>query len=159
MIKIKARALSKEAFSEFGDYYDFLSPIGHSLGNFYHDHVMYPVSGEMPIGFSGLIAPVTEMIVKKVEFHNKTSEAILPLDGDVIVHVAPPSAEPIPEKTQAFIVPKGTMVRLNTAVWHLCPMPIENKDVHLLITLPERTYYSDCAVVEYSPNQYVEIER
>lgn len=32
------------------------------------------------------------------------------LDDDVVLHVAPPSKEPVPELTEAFLIPKGTMV-------------------------------------------------
>lgn len=158
MKKIKVQALSKEAFSEFGDYYNLVEPTGHTLGNFYHDHVLYPVSGEVPVGFSTLVAARDEFVVKKAEYHDRTGEVILPLDGDVVVHVAPPSSVPVPELTQAFLVPKGTIIRLNVAVWHLCPLPLEQEKVHLMVALPERTYFSDCHVVDYEPEQYVEID-
>ena len=48
---------------------------------------------------------------------------ILPLNDDMILHVAPASAgTPVPELTKAFIVPKGTLVKINTAIWHLAPL-------------------------------------
>ena len=98
------------------------------------------------------------MIVSKAEYHNTTQEGILCLDDDVVIHVAPAGKEPVPELTEAFVVPKGTLVRLHTGTWHLSAMPI-NKDVaHVLIVLPERIYFNDCIVVDYPEEDWVEIE-
>ena len=47
-----------------------------------------------------------KIIVDAAEFHNYTGEVLLPLDDDVVIHVAPPTKEPVPELTEAFIVPK-----------------------------------------------------
>ena len=83
---------------------------------------------------------------------------ILPLDGDMILHVAQPSgAEPIPQKTRAFEVPRGTMVRINAGVWHLCPLPADAPLLTCMIALPQCTYANDCKVVSLSPEQQFEI--
>lgn len=42
-----------------------------------------------------------------------------------MIHAAPPTKDPVPQLTEAFVVPKGTVVKLNTGVWHLAPMPVE----------------------------------
>ena len=157
MKTIKARALTKETFAEYGDFYNLVKPEGHNLGTFYHDHVLYPVSGAAPVGFSALAAEKCEMKVTKAEYHNTTAEILLPLDGDIVLHVAPPSKTPVPELTEAFYVPKGTIVRMNTGVWHLAPFPVNEETVHLMVALPERIYFNDCTVVEYEPEQYVTI--
>ena len=97
------------------------------------------------------------MIVTAAEYHNTTAEILLPLDGDIVIHVAPPSNKPVPELTEAFYVPKGTMVKLNTGVWHLAPFAMDLDEVHVLIALPERIYFNDCIVVDYEKEQYIEI--
>lgn len=157
MKQIKAQPLTKEKFSEYGDFYNLMEPEGHNLGTFFHDHVLYPVSGNAPVGFSALLAPKCDMVVTKAEYHNTTPEILLPLDGDVVIHVAPPSTAPEPELTEAFYVPKGTIIRMNTGVWHMAPFPVKEELVHLMVALPERIYFNDCYVVEYEPDQYVEI--
>ena len=158
MRKIETVHLSKDAFEEFGSYYDFLNPTGHNLGDFYHDHILYPVSGKEPIGFSALLAHrKEEMIVTAAEYHNTTAEILLPMDGDIIVHVAPPSNKPIPEQTRAFLVPKGTLVRLNTGVWHLAPFARGQEVVHVMVALPERIYKNDCVIVDYKEEDYIQI--
>ena len=45
---------------------------------------------------------------------------ILPLNDDMILHVAPASAgTPVGQLSKAFLVPKHTLVKINTAIWHL----------------------------------------
>ena len=63
----------------------------------------------------------------------------------------------LPEKTEAFIVPKGTLVKLNTGVWHLAALPVHNELLHVMIILPERTYANDCIVCQYPEDRQVEI--
>ena len=158
-MKIKAQQLSMEAFAPFGSYTDICHPAGHSLGVFYPDRLLMDVSGNMPIGFSPLsVDKPAEYVVTAVEYHNTTAEGILPLDADVVIHVAPASNAPVPEKTEAFIVPKGTLVKLNAGVWHMCALPVDKSHVNILIVLPQRTYMNDCVVVQYTPEQYIHIE-
>ena len=63
----------------------------------------------------------------------------------------------VPEKTEAFIVPKGTLVKLNTGVWHLAALPVHNDVLHVMIILPERVYANDCTVCDYPEDRQVEI--
>lgn len=159
MKTIKAKWLTAEGFKAYGNFFDVVHPQGNNLGTFYQDHILFPVSGMMPVGFSALKSKKPErMLVTQAEYHNTTCEGILALDDDVIIHVAPPSSEPVPQLTEAFYVPKGTMVALNVGVWHLAPFPVHKDEVHLLIALPERTYYNDCTVVSYDEKDYMEIE-
>jgi ureidoglycolate lyase len=155
---IKVRQLSAEAFQAYGSFFDVVHPTGHNLGTFYHDHLMFPVVGGQAVGFSCLVSKKTEkMVVAGAEYHNYSGEAILPLDGDIVVHVAPPSKEPVPELTEAFLVPKGTMVKLNVGVWHKGPFSVENAETHILIALAERTYMTDCVVADYAETDQIEV--
>ena len=59
--------------------------------------------GIMPTAFSSYVVKRTaEMVVTQGEYHDEACEIMLPLDGDVIFHVAPPSVKPIPEKSKLF---------------------------------------------------------
>lgn len=160
MRKIKAQPLTAEAFSKFGSFTNLLEPTGYAVGGgFYNDRVLFPTSGRLPVGFSSLVAKKADkMIVSSAEYHNYTGEAMLPLDDDCVMHFAPASNEPVPELTEAFIVPKGTMVKINTGVWHLGPMPINADVAHILIALPQRVYFNDCYPVNYDEKDQIEIE-
>lgn len=158
MLKISAKKLSKEEFEPYGSYFDMLHPAGSNLGAFFHDHVLFPVSGSMPIGFSTLVSErISPMIIKSSEYHNSTGEGMMALDGDMILYVAPPSNKPVPELTEAFIVPKGTFVAIRTGVWHMAPFPLSENRIHIMIALPERTYFNDCTVIDYKEEDYIQI--
>lgn len=158
MRQIKAKQITAENFKEFGSFTDLLNPTGYSLGDFFQDRLKMHNSGSMQTAFSPLLVHKPEkMIVTTAEYHNYTQEGVLCLDDDVIVHVAPAGKDPVPELTEAFLVPKGTMVLLNTGVWHLSAIPVNKETAHVLIVLPERTYLNDCVVVEYPEENWVEI--
>ncbi len=158
MRKIKAEMLTVEEFSPFGSFTNVLEPKGSHLGDFYNDKVLFPVSGDMPVAFSPLVIHKHErMVVTTAEYHNTTGEAIVVMDDDVVLHVAPPTNKPVPELTKAFVVPKGTVIQLRTGVWHNGCFPLNKQEAHVLIVLPERIYMNDCCVVEYDEKDYVEI--
>ena len=159
MKTIKAKPITVDNFHFYGQFTDILHPEGFSLGDFFNDRVKMNMSGNMNLAFSPLLVHKEDrMVVRQVEYHNTTQEGILCLDDDVVVHVAPPSKDPVPEETEAFIVPKGTLVCLNLAVWHYSAMPLHLDTAHVLIILPERIYKNDCIVVDYPEDQQIEIQ-
>ena len=83
---------------------------------------------------------------------------ILPMDDDMILHVAPASAgTPVTDYAKAFIVPKHTLVKMNAAIWHLAPLPANNDQLTAMIILPECTYANDCTVVDLNDAEQFEI--
>jgi len=84
--------------------------------------------------------------------------AFLPMDDDMILHVAPASAgAPVTHLAKAFLVPKHTLVKMNAAIWHLAPLPANKDQLTAMIILPECTYANDCTVVDLSPEEQFEI--
>lgn len=159
MRHIQAKQLSQEAFHQYGDFYDILNPVGYHLGDFYHDRMLFPVVHGQVVAFSALkCSKPKQRIVDAAESHSLTMEFLLPVDGDVIIHVAPPSTEPVPELTEAFYIPKGTMVTLRVGVWHLAPFAVHEGETHVLIGLPERTYKNDCVIVNYDQDKQMIID-
>ena len=162
MITVKADPITAENFKPFGSFTSFLDPRGNCFpgdATFYPDLVALNVQGGKPVTFSPLTVKKPErMIVSQAEYHDYTGEGVFVIDDDAVIHVAPPSNRVIvPEKTQAFIVPKGTLVKLNTGVWHLAALPIHKELLHVMIILPERVYANDCTVCEYPEDRRVEI--
>lgn len=158
---IKAKPISREAFAPFGTYSSMLEPEGYALTGelhaFYPDRISDSFTSR--VGFSPIVVKKPErMLICAAEYHTKTPELILPLDDDMIIHVAPASGgTPVAEWTQAFIVPKGTLVKIHTAVWHLAPLPATHDLLHAMIVLPECTYANDCTVVDLKEEQQFEI--
>ena len=151
MRRIKAVPITAENFRPYGSFASMLDPQGNCFpgdNTFYPDQVELNVQGGRPITFSPLVVKKPErMIVSQAEYHDLSGEGVFVIDDDAVIHVAPPSNhKPVPEQTEAFIVPKGTMVRLKTGVWHLAALPLHNALLHVMIVLPERTYANDCTM-------------
>ena len=47
--------------------------------------------------------------------------------------------------------------KINAAIWHLCPLPVNNDVLHAMIILPECTYANDCTVVEFEEKDWFKI--
>lgn len=158
---VKAIPVNREAFAPYGVYYDMLRPDGYALEGeihkFYPDRISE--SAATRIGYSPITVKKEEhMKVKAVEYHTTTPEMILPLNDDMIIHVAPASGgTPVTGLTEAFIIPRGTLVKINTAIWHLAPLPVHEEELHAMIILPECSYANDCTVVELKEEEQFEI--
>ena len=111
MKTIKAEPITREAFAPFGTFYDMLNPDGYALEGEIHKFYPDRISESCPtrVGYSPIVVKKTEkMIIKASEYHTTTPEMILPLDDDMIIHVAPASGGAIvTDWAKAFIVPKG----------------------------------------------------
>ena len=162
MRTIKAVPITVENFRPYGAFASMLDPKGNCFpgdATFYPDQVELNLQGGKPVTFSPLTVKKPErMFVTQAEYHNFTGEGIFVIDDDAVIHVAPPSnCVIVPESTEAFIVPKGTLVKLNTGVWHLAPMPVHSPLLHVMIVLPERVYANDCVVCQYPEDRQFEI--
>lgn len=161
MIEIKTEELTHEGFSPFGTFYSMTEPQGHSLNGEIHRFFPDRISESYGtrVGFSPiLVKKPAKMIVKQVEYHTTTPEMILPLNDDMIIHAAPASAGvPVTNLTKAFLVPKGVMVKINTAIWHLAPLPANEDELQAMIILPECTYANDCTVVSLAEEEQFQI--
>lgn len=161
MRSIKAKQLTHEAFAPFGTFYSMTTPESYALQGEIHRFFPDRISETYMtrVGFSPILVKKPEVMrITQVEYHNTTPEMILPLNDDMIIHVAPASAGvPLPDMTKAFIVPKGTLVKINTAIWHLAPLPVNEEELQAMIILPECTYVNDCTVVDLKEDEQFEI--
>lgn len=161
MKTIKAVPISNEAFAPFGQFYPMDAPKGYALcgelHSFFPDRLV--ADSQHRVGYSPIVVKKPEkMIITQQEYHTTTWEMILPLDDDMILHVAPASAGTlVTEFAQAFIVPKHTLVKMNAAIWHLAPLPANKEALTAMIILPECTYANDCTVVDLPADQQFEI--
>jgi len=97
------------------------------------------------------------------EYHDTCCEVVMPLDGDVLMHVAPavPEREFPFDLAEVFFVPKGTLCCLRPGVWHHAPYAfgglVGQPVVNCLIALPERTYMNDCKVYQFPVDRQLKI--
>lgn len=163
MKTIKLEKLSKEAFAPFGEYYSFTNPDGYALKGalhtFYPDRII-AYHGKN-VGFSPLLVKKPEVMkITQAEYHTTTPEVLVPLNDDMILHVAPPSGgKPVPDYTKAFLVPKNTVIKMNACVWHLAPLPANVDELCVMVVLPECTYINDCIVVDLKEDEQFIIEK
>ncbi len=161
MKAIKAMPITCEEFAPFGQFYSMDTPDGYALcgeiHRFYPDRVV--ADSNHRIGYSPIVVRKPEkMIITQQEYHTTTWEMIIPLDDDMIIHCAPASAGAVvTDYVKAFIVPKNTLVKINSAIWHLAPLPVNNEQLTAMIILPECTYANDCTVVDLAPDEQFEI--
>lgn len=155
----KIQELTHESFSKYGTYASLLQPVIPALAagqfiSFWPDwggvlDLGPAASNQLAIGVCQVCWRPLQVDVS--EFHTATGEGNLPLDGDIIIHVAPPTADdkfPL-EQMEIFRVPQGTMVILKAGVWHHAPFAIAiDSVVNTVILLPQRTYANDCVVKE-----------
>ena len=163
MRTIKVEALTKEAFAPFGQYYTMDTPDGYPLSGeihrFFPDRVV-AYQGQN-VAFSPILVKKPEIMkITQIEYHTTTCEMIMPLNDDMILHVAPPSAgKPLPEYTHAFLVPRHTLIKMNACVWHLAPLPANVDELCAMIVLPECTYMNDCKVGDLAADEQFVIEK
>ena len=161
MRQIKLESLTKEAFAPFGEFYGMATPDGYALCG--EIHKFYPdrmtTSCHTRLAFSPIVVKKpASMLITQQEYHTTAEELVLPLDDDMIIHVAPVSAGAVvTDLARAFLVPKNTLVKIKAAIWHLAPLPANNEQLTALIVLPECTYANDCTVVDLSESEQFEI--
>lgn len=154
MRSIEVKELDREAFQPYGSYANLIDPdtvkIGEAPIEFFRDMVLLDLGSANQASFSVCRVENRDPVVDVTEYHNGCGEGILPLDGDVLIHVAPATPnDGMPFETiEAFRIPKGTMVSLRPGVWHHAPFAHGCEAANVMIVLPERTYARDCTVVE-----------
>ena len=161
----KIRELSVEEFQPYGTYATLIDPSSEKIGSppieFFRDMVQQDLGGASAVSFSACRIEKRDMVVDVVEYHTAAAEGMLPIDNDILIHVAPatPPDDGVPlDKIVVYRVPQGTMVVLRPGVWHHGPFTVNDQVASVLIVLPERTYANDCEVFELKGEDRIQIE-
>lgn len=164
MKQIKVRELDEKSFKVYGSFAGMIDPDTPKLGpppvEFHRDMARIALSSDTPPSFSITRVSPRPLVIEKFEYHNRTGEAILPLDGDILIHLAPAGrGSIIPyDGIDVFRIPKGTLVVLHPGVWHQAPYCLGGDPVNVLVVLPERTYELDCATVLFPEKEKLRID-
>lgn len=163
MKEITYKKLSLEGFAAFGTYSNMINPSAPKLGaepiEFFRDMVQSQL-GTVPVASFGVCRVLKRPFVMDVsEYHDTCCEIVLPLDGDVLMHVAPagPEKEFPFDSAEVFLVPRGTICCLRPGVWHHAPYAFGAAVVNCLVALPERTYMNDCKVHQFPQDRHMKI--
>lgn len=163
MITKKINQLSIEAFHIYGTYTDMLHPSGIKFGaepvEFFRDLLQLNINNST-VSFSLCRLVKRDLVIEASEYHNFTGEMIIPLDGDILMHVGPAIAsDEVPvDQIEIFWVPKGTVVCIRPGVWHQAAFAYGCDQVNILVALPERAYVTDCHLVNLPVEQQIMIE-
>lgn len=163
MEQLKIQELSIEGFKKYGSYSNMINPSSEKLNSglveFHRDMEQVALAAGTIPSFSVTRSQKRPLVIEKFEYHNHTGEGILPLDGDVLIHVAPAGrSTDVPyDKIEVFRIPKGTFVTIRPGVWHQAPFAYQCDVANTLIVLPERTYENDCKVVLFSDGSKIKI--
>jgi len=164
MKQVPIRELNRDEFGRYGAFAQMIDPDAPKIGDepieFYRDMVQLPLGSATEASFSICRVLKRDPTIDTIEYHDGCGEGILPLDGDVLIHVAPatPNGETPLDDIEVFRVPRGTMVALRPGVWHHAPYAFGCDCANVVIVLPERTYATDCNVTELSLDQQIRIE-
>jgi ureidoglycolate hydrolase len=152
MKTIAAQPLTPEAFRKYGVYQNLLddeavgafSPFSKNAG-FCPDLLTLNFGTSTLPSISVCRVQKTERnIVSFLEAHQYTCEGLIPLDGDVIIFVGMPARGRLSaDHLEAFLVPKGTFVKLEPHIIHGTQYPLSDGITHLICMLPERTFKND----------------
>lgn len=166
MKTVKIEKLSLEAYKPFGTYANLINPSDEKLGappvEFFRDQLQLDVRGDVSFSYSCCRVEKRPMIIDILEYHSSCGEVVLPLDNDILLQVAPATAngDPLPlDKMRVFYVPKGTAITIKPGVWHWGPFTVNDEPANILINLPERTYANDCIVVNLKEEEFIQIEQ
>ncbi len=155
MKNIKVEPLTVEAFLPYGFYANMINPAAPKFGappiEFYRDMVQQNLGGNSIVSFSVCRVQPRERVVDVAEIHSTHGEAMLPLDGDMLLQVglATPDGKPVSDHFRVFRVPRGTLVTFRPGVWHHAPFAVGEQPLNILIVLPERAYANDCTVAQF----------
>lgn len=151
---VKIKELTVEGFARYGSYASVLDASGDKLGEppieFYRDMVQQSLGDSTIVSYSACVVEKRDpMLIDCIEYHDKCHETIICLDGNYLMFVAPACAKgEVPyDNIEVFRLPKGTVVNVKAGVWHQAGFPYNCDKVHILCALPERTYATDCFVL------------
>jgi len=165
MREITVKELTLEAFKNYGTFAVLPEAETPHIKvrdrvRFYRDLCGVNLGDEQTVSFSICRMGERPFIIENMEYHNHCQEGILPLDDDIIIFVAAATNGYVPlDEVEAFKIPKHTMVCLKAGVWHFSPYLCNNKQGHILIMLPERTYVNDCVLVPLAEQDKILIKQ
>lgn len=146
-----AQPLTKERFQKYGEFQNLLDDASLARKSIFPQGFFADV---VKLDFATTTLPTISVcqvtkqeknLIRMLEAHKYTCEGLLPLDADVIIFVG----RPLPgrkfsvDTVEAFVVPKGTFVKLDPLILHGTQFPVDAENAHIVCMLPSRTFMND----------------
>jgi len=163
MRKVKIQKLTLEGFKKYGGYANLINPNAPKLGG--NGSEYYPDLISMDLGIKSVqSASICRAfkcppIVDIAESHTHSTEAMMALDSDMVMHFGIPTPSGVcPVDTmEVFHIPKGTIVVMKHGTWHYAPFCYGSDVTNILVLLPPRTYVNDCTTYKFREDERFEI--
>lgn len=156
MRKVAVQPLTMEAFRPYGDFVSLLKT-GDGAPGFYPDLLQLPLG--QAVTTVGLVRIQAGRVADMLEYHQFTSEGLLPLDGPCDIFVGQPvPGNPFAAVLHGFRIPAGTFVRLNPGVVHGTQLPVNDAPVSVLLILPAFTVGNDTQYVFLSGEERLTLQ-
>lgn len=158
MWKIQARPIDAQSFAPFGRCIDLLDPGGDpGRSAYFPDLLQLQVPQPTSVSVGRVCA--CRRRLPFIESHPGTAEVRLPLDGDIVLYVAPvqPLEQLDPESIQAFVVPQGTLVELEPGILHGRQFTVDKPMVHVMFLCRDRASRQDTRSRTFEENINIEI--
>ena len=158
--EIALKKINKENFRDYGTYIDesdIAPSYSDSAFDWWNAVGIIDIDGKTSVG---VVRPNfnPDFSEQVFEAHNQTPEVLVPIDDDVIVLVGKKTAfdhgMPAMEDFEAFLLPKGMAVSLNTGIWHHAPMTLSSS-VKTLVLFKENTSFEDTIVKDLKEQELV----
>jgi ureidoglycolate lyase len=143
VLKIHAKRISHENFSEFGSVLTDPENVPTSKGaeyTFWSDMVHFLIPGETEIGLCTVSRQPAAQILG-VERHNETPEILIPIDASFILPLLL-DGEPA-QQMAAFQVNVGEAVVIDRGVWHGACFPVGKNEATYFVIFRRHTPYED----------------
>ncbi len=121
MKTIPVQPLTEQSFARYGTVITTQNrPYGGEEGIYRWYEKQAEVTDAKTVSINLLTAVERPFTCQKFEMHDRTTETILPLTGDMIV-AGIPAGDPTADRLEAFYVPQGTGICWGPGVWHFAP--------------------------------------
>ncbi|WP_338818225.1 ureidoglycolate lyase [Neomoorella thermoacetica] len=135
MKKIKVKPLNRDGFKMYGQIIELPSTTSDTDDGtlrWWGKVAGLPADG--PVGVGIMQVQRRNFLVTKMEYHVKTAEMIIPLQGSSILTVGYSAGNKSePEEAGAFFFPPGQAVVLNKGVLHWLPFPLQETAVFAVV--------------------------
>lgn len=149
MRTIKVKELTADNFRRYGVYQNLLDEesmkeVSVFPAHFFADLITLDFgNGTLPTVSVCHVKKQERNIISFLEAHQYTCEGLLPIDKDVVIFVGLPARTLSAENLEAFLIPRGTFVKLNPLIVHGTQYLTEEGEAHILCLLPGRTFRND----------------
>ena len=163
MKQIKVQQLSRDAFAKYGTYQNLLDDEDmalHSINKkgFFCDLIQLDFADTtLPSVNCCQVSKPEKRVIGFIEAHKYTCEGLLPIDSDMVIYVGIYKGEFQLDSIEAFLIPKGTFVKLNPLIVHGTQYPVNEGISHCLCMLPMRTFNNDMIAKRLDEEDRIEI--